>query len=139
MLEDEEKRESFNVIIGPPIFRPLPDGIYRVRLVGVTHGNGNHGPVFKPQFQVCDKEFQDYWLEDFINKADIGKYAKIWRFIKAFSGIDYDVFDKPNLKDLEGKECFIHVERRGKDNAVTEYIPLRELEDTERGHLEAQV
>lgn len=124
-----DKRE-FEVVIGPQKYKFLENDFYKARLCEVHSGEGKYQkPIFIFRFEITEGKESGCWCNAMINQDASGKRGKLWQLVKAVTEKSYDVFDSCNLKDLVGKECFIHVEKRANGNAITEYISLEDYGD----------
>lgn len=121
------------VTISQERYRLLRDDFYFVEVVGRKAGQGRFGPVFILFFKVLDEgRFHDCVIQDLINQTQTAKKGKLWHLFKAISGRELDVSDEFKLSDLIGKRCYIRVEKRGKNNAITEYVSERDFADIKR-------
>ncbi|MFA5168538.1 MAG: hypothetical protein WC530_08420 [Candidatus Omnitrophota bacterium] len=136
-MELDEDRNQFEVIIGPQKYKVLPNDFYKARLIKVQSGIGKFGPIFRLFFEITEGEKMGTRINGLVNKDASGIKGRLWQLFKAMTGKATNIFTTFNLKDLVGKECFIHVEEREKGNAITEYVGLRDFENIKRIRLEA--
>ena len=109
-------------------YTPLVDDIYKVRFLRIEETKTVYGPVWKPWFRVVEGKYRDCELADLISKGPYGINSKFSRLVSALSGQR----QKPGSIETDfliDKDCYIKVEQRGKNNAITEYIPLSDFQD----------
>jgi len=109
-------------------YTPLSDGFHKVRFLKIEESSGRWGLVFKSWFQVVEGKFKGCELCDLMNQSSNGINSKISRMIFALSS------QRPKPGEVEtdsliGQLCYIKVEKKGKNNAITEYIPLSDFKD----------
>jgi len=110
--------------ISPPKYKILPSGINKAKLVSFLSSIGKFDQlIFILQFEILEGEYRGYFVKGRVNQSSNGKFGKLWQLFRAM-GVELDIFDQYDLKDLIAKECFINVETRSNGNAITEFIPL---------------
>lgn len=135
-MADEEKKKSFVVVIAPAKFKVLDSGIYRARLSDFRTSDDRNKwghKVLTLRFDITEKgAYEKCYVENKINLEEGGTVpqgSKFWRLIKILSGAEPDIFDKVEIGNFIGKECFIHVQKKKNGNNVTEYIAVGDFAD----------
>src|SRR3990167_8726656 len=128
---------GLKIPIAPQKFKRVPSGIYKATLRSYETGKGVAGQnIVILRFEIIDEKYAGFFVNGIVNQSSNGKYGKLWQVHKALANDSLDVFDQFEPDALIGKTCFINVEERGKNNAITEYIPLADLTDVERSNSE---
>jgi hypothetical protein len=130
MSQEEENR--FKVRIEKEKYRVLPTGVYRAMLVEITTDMGKfEQPIFRLTFRITEKNLESrrLFINGLINASENGERGKLWQLKKAFDDVECKIGDAFDIRAFLNKECFIHVEQKEHKNAITEYIPRRNLDD----------
>ncbi len=129
-----ENQTPGKVTITRQRYKILDDAFYFAEVVGWKEKQGNFGPNIVISYKVLDQgKFFDCFFNDLIHsKKDTGKRGRFCQLVKATFDRELQEADEFSLPDLIGKRCYAHVVRRGKNNAVTEYVSERTFADIRR-------
>ena len=139
MAEERTNEESLiagKVVIGNERYKLLKDDFYLVEVTGWNIKEGKYGTNIVISYRVLSagayhqRDFNDF----FDSKKETGRKGRFWQLVKATSDLELAVADSVELPSLIGKRCYVHVERRGKNNATTEYFSERTFADIRRGN-----
>ena len=121
------------ISISPERYKFLLPNYYFAELIDLQEKKGKYDFVFVLSWKVLTKgRFYECITNDLINKSQTAKKGKIWQLIRATLGHTLNIFDDFRLNSLIGQKCYINVERRGKNNAITEYISESDFADIKR-------
>lgn len=138
MAEERTNEESLiagKVVISDERYKLLKDDFYLVEVTEWSIKEGKYGTNIVMSYKVLTAgAYHNRTFNDFIHsKKDTGRNGRFWQLVKATCGLELGVADVADLSSLIGKRCYIHVERRGKNNAATEYFSERTFADIRRG------
>jgi|GEM_PF-2052989 len=105
----------FKITLDESKYRPMPDDIYRVRLVDIEkteRTNFSWHEVFEFIFQVIGGEFDGMKINCYVNKSKddcYGPTSKMCNFFRILAGKEHKMVDFDPAY-LIGKECLAQVE-----------------------------
>ena len=118
----------YELNFGPPVFKLVPEGEYKVKLVEVEISRGKFdNEIFVFQFEIVEGQYKRCFVNNWINKPKRYCYSntKLAKWANVLKGVNHDIFDVCDLNDLKGKLAIAKIEV--KHNAGKKYNKIVEI------------